>query len=58
VTGEPSSGFRSVLIPSFFYQAQDQIVDDGQNAPGGSFGHARCIFMESDISAVVQSSFD
>ena len=38
--------------------AQDQIIETGHDPCGIGLGHARVIFVEADISAVVQSVLD
>src|SRR3990170_4495954 len=55
---KPPSALSSVRETSLFKQTQDQIMHDCQNASSCTLGHARSVFMESDVPAVMQARFD
>src|SRR5512134_91576 len=57
--GKETSGRRQIAVFQFTnQQAQDEIIEASHN-PGSVFsGHASAIFMQGDISAVVQAIFN
>ena len=47
----------SILVTSSLDEANNQVVDGGQNTSGCANGHASCILAKGNIPAVVQAGF-